>query len=306
MVHVPFFNIDLPEPRLAALIPDTVSTVLGGTAKAIEYGKELLHPPSADDLKAFEQSFEATIPREFDRVRKRHAEGKIVNDEQLSSELEDASFDWYRRQLRTSVIGATDEEMEDVAARRLGLKQPSLQASLQERCLADAVAAAGGIDLEDELRDAADFQALRAREEDQRRQVAERRQRLAELRRQVRPSHRQALSTISNASGGLLLGVLFFKSAMLAMRRIFRRRKPQQRPPQQRRPASQQPTAAAAASQRPQAAAAAPQAAGRQTAGAPQAEQQQQQQQGKAAAAAAPAAAAAAAGARKPRAIKKR
>ncbi|EFJ46910.1 hypothetical protein VOLCADRAFT_105350 [Volvox carteri f. nagariensis] len=309
MVHVPFFNVDLPEPKLGALIPDTVSAVLGCTAKALEYGTELLHPPSAADLKAYERSFEAQIPREFNRVRKRYAEGKIINDEQLSSELEDASFDWYRRQLRTSVIGATDEEMEDVAARKLGLRQPSLQVAVQEKCLADALADAGGIDLEAELRDAAEFQAMRAREEDLRREVAERLQRLTELRRQVRPAQRQALSNISNASGGLLAGVLLFKSALLLTRRIFKRRKPQQRlPPPQRRQAPQQPSAAAAATPpRAQAAAAVQQASA-----APQGQRQaQQHSQSKAqgtstTATATDAAAAAAAAARKPRVVKKR
>ncbi|GIL73730.1 hypothetical protein Vretimale_5386 [Volvox reticuliferus] len=309
MVHVPFFNVDLPEPKLGALIPDTVSAVLGCTAKAVEYGNELLHPPSAADLKAFQISFEEQIPREFNRVRKRYAEGKIVNDEQLSSELEDASFDWYRRQLRTSVIGATDEEMEDVALRKLGLRTPSLQAAVQERCMADAVADAGGIDLEAELRDAAEFQAMRAREEDRRRQVAERMQRLLEMRSQVRPAHRQAIATISNASGGLLAGVLLFKSALLLTRRVFQRRKPQQRSQQQqRRQGQQQQLAAAAAAtsapqQRSQGATGAQQAAGGLPPGAAQV---QQQSQGKEQSKPTAPTAGAAAVSRKPRAVKKR
>ncbi|GIL49347.1 hypothetical protein Vafri_5724 [Volvox africanus] len=308
MVHVPFFNIDLPEPKLGALIPDTVSAVLGCTARAVEYGKELLHPLSAANLKAFQSSFEEQIPREFDRVRKRYAEGKIVNDEQLSSELEDASFDWYRRQLRTSVIGASDEEMEDLAIRKLGLRAPSLQAAVQERCLADAVADAGGINLEAELRDAAEFQAMRAREEDRRKQVADRLQRLLEMRRQVRPAHRQAISTISNASGGLMLGVFVFKSALLLTRRVFRRRKPQQRlQQQQRRQGQQQQLATAAISappQRSQGAADVQQTVGGRLTGAAQVQQQTQQakEQNKPTAAATGAAGVT----RKPRTVKKR
>eukprot|EP00198_Chlamydomonas_reinhardtii_P000185 XP_001689520.1 guanylate cyclase [Chlamydomonas reinhardtii] len=154
MVHVPFFGIDLPEPRLAAVMPDAVYALVQGTHKLGEYAHDLVFPPTPEDLRKLEQQVNATIPREFDRVRQRYAEGKIANDEQLSSELEDASFNWYRRQLRTSVVGATDEELEDVAAR------------------------------------------------------------LADLRKQLRPAHRQAIGTITNASAGMLVGVLVVKSVL--------------------------------------------------------------------------------------------
>ncbi|KAG2493606.1 hypothetical protein HYH03_008123 [Edaphochlamys debaryana] len=306
MVHVPFFNIDLPEPRLGALIPDTVGAVVNLTAKAVEHGKELLHPPTPEEQQAFQDKFDAEIPREFDRVRKRYDEGKIANDEQLSSELEDASFDWYRRQLRTSVVGATDEETDDVALRKLGLAQPSLQAALNERALQEAVEAAGGLDLVAELTAASALAAAQRRDEERRQAVAARAKRIEDLRRQVRPTSRQTLATITNASGGLLLGVLLFKSALLAASKLFRRRK-QNKAQQQRRQAAQsqaQAVAAAAAAQRAQAAAAAQQAAaaaaamGRPQAAASQAAAQQQQQQ--------PAAAGAAAAARKTRTIKKR
>lgn len=44
------------------------------------------------------------VPREFNRVIQRELEGKIKNDEMLSSELEDASFDYYRCGPGTKVV----------------------------------------------------------------------------------------------------------------------------------------------------------------------------------------------------------
>ncbi|KAG2452820.1 hypothetical protein HYH02_002166 [Chlamydomonas schloesseri] len=226
MVHVPFFGIDLPEPRLAALMPDAVYALVQGTHKLGEYAHDLVFPPTPEDLRKLEQEVEATIPREFDRVRRRYAEGKIANDEQLSSELEDASFDWYRRQLRTSVVGATDEELEDVAVRKLRLAPPALQATLQERALAAAVATAGGVDLAAEVADAAALAALEEQEAETRRLLAARQARLADLRKQLRPGHRQAIGTITNASAGMLVGVLAVKSVLTLARRLFRKKRP--------------------------------------------------------------------------------
>ncbi|PNW88261.1 hypothetical protein CHLRE_01g021650v5 [Chlamydomonas reinhardtii] len=226
MVHVPFFGIDLPEPRLAAVMPDAVYALVQGTHKLGEYAHDLVFPPTPEDLRKLEQQVNATIPREFDRVRQRYAEGKIANDEQLSSELEDASFNWYRRQLRTSVVGATDEELEDVAVRKLRLEPPALQASLQERALAAAVTAAGGVDLAAEVADAAALAALAEQEAETRRLLAARQARLADLRKQLRPAHRQAIGTITNASAGMLVGVLVVKSVLTLVRRLFRKKRP--------------------------------------------------------------------------------
>lgn len=66
-----------------------------------------------------------SFPREFHRVFQRGVEGRHKNDDIVSSELEDAAFDYYRRQIRSSIVGETDEDIEDVAAYKLGLDRPS-------------------------------------------------------------------------------------------------------------------------------------------------------------------------------------
>jgi hypothetical protein len=66
-----------------------------------------------------------SFPREFHKVFQRGMEGRHKNDDIMSSELEDASFDYYRRQIRSSIVGETDEDVEDVAAYKLGLDRPS-------------------------------------------------------------------------------------------------------------------------------------------------------------------------------------
>jgi hypothetical protein len=66
-----------------------------------------------------------SFPREFHKVFQRGMEGRHKNDDIMSSELEDASFDYYRRQIRSSIVGETDEDVEDVTAYKLGLDRPS-------------------------------------------------------------------------------------------------------------------------------------------------------------------------------------
>lgn len=244
MVHVPFFGIDLPEPRLGAVIPDTVSAIVNLSHKAIYTAQDALLSPEQREKEHAEnqERFEAQIPREFDRVRKRYAEGKIVNSEQLSSELEDASFDWYRRQLRISVLGETDDELEDVAARKLGLQKPSALAAVQNEFLEQRIREAGGVDMLAELNDAAVRQLALEDERKQRQLTAARAEHIRELRQQVKSSQQQAIGTLTSATGGALLAVLLCKGLAVALRKVLRGKKPPgQRPAQQpRRPASQQ------------------------------------------------------------------
>lgn len=231
MVHVPFLGLDLPEPRLGHLIPDAIDTVIRGTSKALEHAQELIDPPAPGEAEAAQADFEASIPREFDRVRRRQAEGRIVNDEQLSSELEDASFDWYRRLLRTSVLGATDEGTDDVAERRLGLGgQPSMQQQVLEEHLAQQVEAAGGVDVAQLIREAAAQRQQLAEEQALRTQLALRAAHVSKLRQQVRPTTGHVLTTLTSASGGAVLAVLLFKGCALLARKLFKRRGPAQRP----------------------------------------------------------------------------
>lgn len=224
MVHVPFLGIDLPEPRLVHVIPDTVNALVICTSRALEEAHYLLSPASADDVKSHNEAFEKAMPREYDRVRKRYAEGKIVNSEQLSSELEDASFDWYRRMLRTDVIGATDEQQEDLSARKLGLRRPSTQQAVLQQHLEQQAEAAGGVSLGTLFEEEAARQQLEAEEDALRQQLQARANNVRQLRHGVRPAQRQALSTLTSASGGALAGVFIFKMVTLLARKVFRKR----------------------------------------------------------------------------------
>ena len=229
MVHVPFLGIDLPEPRLVHLIPDTVNAIVICTSKALEEAHYLLNPASPDDVTAHNQAFEEAMPREYDRVRKRYAEGKIVNSEQLSSELEDASFDWYRRMLRTDAIGATDEQAEDLSALKLGLRRPSVQQAVLQQHLEQQAEASGGVSLGALYAEEAARRQLEAEEDALRQQLQARASNVRQLRHGVRPAQRQALSALTSASGGALAGVFIFKMVALLARKVFRKRGPRSR-----------------------------------------------------------------------------
>ena len=119
MVHIPVFGIDVPEPRVAQLLPDTVSCISKGCARIMDAAHDLLYPLPPENEQILMDEFVSRMPREFDRVMSRSLEGKIRNDEQLSSEVEEASFDWYRRMIRTAVAGETEDEQEVRTARPL-------------------------------------------------------------------------------------------------------------------------------------------------------------------------------------------
>jgi hypothetical protein len=262
MVYVPFLNIDLPEPSLRDALPDAVTLAVHGTARLLETFFSVVAPWSTEHDKAREAAWDASLPREFDRVRKRMAEGKVYNEEQISSELEDAAFDWYRRQLRTAAMGGSEEDFEDVSRRKLGMPSTSAQALAQAEFLQEQEEDAATPENE------ALYTVLLAAQqkaEKQKRQQVEALESLASLRSRVRTGRQQTTAAIRNVSGGLLLGVFALKSALLLSRKLLSRKpskpsaKPSQRAARQAAaaaspaaPAAAKPPAApAAASKRP-------------------------------------------------------
>ena len=98
---------------------------LGACTKLTEHIWDYTHPLPRRIEELYVNDVMVSYPREFQRVFQRGIEGRHKNDDIMSSEMEDAAFDYYRRQIRTSIVGETDEDIEDVAAYKLGLDRPS-------------------------------------------------------------------------------------------------------------------------------------------------------------------------------------
>ncbi|MEW5314474.1 MAG: hypothetical protein WDW38_005971 [Sanguina aurantia] len=64
--------------------------------------------------------------REAEDLQRRFEAGEI-KDEQMSSECNDASFAYYRRMMRTGIVGATEEMTDDLIRRKMGLNTPGAQ-----------------------------------------------------------------------------------------------------------------------------------------------------------------------------------
>lgn len=132
MVHIPIFGIDVPEPSIAQLVPGSLDVFIMMLSKARHGLQRGLYPLSpkqqVEELKEYVDSF----PREFDSVFEKTLSGKIQNDDQLSSEMEDASYAWYRRMIRTGAVGNSEEDQEDVTAAKLGLTKASAQKQVWE------------------------------------------------------------------------------------------------------------------------------------------------------------------------------
>ncbi|KAF8058458.1 hypothetical protein HT031_005582 [Scenedesmus sp. PABB004] len=119
MVYVPLLKIDLPEPRIAELLPGAVHAVLGACTRVFDAVHDYLRPLSPEqELELYEAAI-AHLPREFRQARKRIVERSIADEDKMSEELEDAAYAYYRRRMREHIAGYSDEETEDVTFRRL-------------------------------------------------------------------------------------------------------------------------------------------------------------------------------------------
>ena len=100
MVHIPFLNIEVPEVRLAHLIPEAVNFTISSSTKALDTAMRVAYPMPRPVEEAYVEEVLESYPREFQKVFRRGADCKHKNEDQLSSELEDAAFDYYRRMIR--------------------------------------------------------------------------------------------------------------------------------------------------------------------------------------------------------------
>ena len=100
MVHIPFLNIEVPEVRLAQFIPEAVDGTLRLGSRALDAAIQYTHPIPEELEEAYVDEVLESYPREIQKVYRRGAEGRHKNEDQLSSELEDAAFDYYRRMIR--------------------------------------------------------------------------------------------------------------------------------------------------------------------------------------------------------------
>eukprot|EP00798_Chlamydomonas_sp_ICE-L_P023186 gene23186-30398_t len=239
MVHVPVFGIDVPEPRLAELIPNAVTFIVTLGARGLDKIQENLYPLSEDDQETYFNHYMSNFPREFDKVHTRCLEGELDNSAHLSSEAEEASYDWYRRMIRTATVGATDDEQEDVTAFKLGLDAPSIQEEVRNRyeaeqerlnavmdpfdeALFSKVSADPLIQLEARYSAQLEMQAIQRelteRKAAEREAEEERREwienKLTGTRKVV------ALSTL-NAGAGAALGLLLFRGLGMAWKFVF-------------------------------------------------------------------------------------
>lgn len=119
MVYVPFLKIDLPEPRLEDIIPGTVHVFIKALTAIFDFADDLLRPLSPAGQQLYDEARIASLPREIRLARKKIAENKIDDPEKQSEEIEDAAFAYYRRRLRETIAGYSDEETEDETFRRL-------------------------------------------------------------------------------------------------------------------------------------------------------------------------------------------
>ena len=105
MVHIPFLNIEVPEVRLAHLIPEAVNFTISSSRNVLDTAMRVAYPIPQAVEEAYVDEVIESFPREFQRVFRRGADCKHKNEDQLSSELEDAAFDYYRRMIRCATHG---------------------------------------------------------------------------------------------------------------------------------------------------------------------------------------------------------
>ena len=306
--HAPIKTImplpaDVPEVRIIQAVPAVVETVIRLCSRLLDASMDAVFPLRGQALDLVLEAQAAAIPPEYARAIAKLEEGKIKNDDQWSSEVHEASYEFYRRRLREQIGGFKGETAEDFTARQLGLTAPGASAEVLSRhldlnphldpdteMLADIAAAGepGPASVRDQLH-AAVSQRLQ-HQVSTLSGVAAQEAEVAGLRSRVRSRAKQSTVTIANAGLGIGLSFMIFKGARMAVKKIIKEVKrarklataggrpasPVARP--SRAAAAQQPTPTARAAQQKQQKAA-PAAQSKQQPAATQQQQQQQQQQ---------------------------
>lgn len=125
MVYIPFLKIEIPEPRLQEVVPNTITFVISLLNRVLQTANEVINPMTPEEQEAYDKAIEDTLPRELKNVLAKYDAGAIKDDAKLSSEVEEACYDYYRRTMRQNIAGYSDEETEDWAARKtLDLSSP--------------------------------------------------------------------------------------------------------------------------------------------------------------------------------------
>jgi len=236
MVHIPFLNIEVPEIKLALLVPELVINAVRLCTHIFDGIMNITHPICSEDEEEYADLVLSSYPREFNKVFRRGLEGRHKNEDQLSSEMEDAAFDYYRRMIRTAVEGATDEDLEDVTAYNLGIDKPSIQEYVQDLYYEEIQASGNDIPLEAWLytEDSGDEQGVRdasveapwAQLYDVEEAAVQRQEQLLLERRCLRTPRKQSMDTATNAGVGLALGLAAVKGARFLFVKILTLRKP--------------------------------------------------------------------------------
>ena len=264
MVHIPFLNIEVPEPRLANLVPDLVTLILRMCTRAVDAALHATHPLPPDIERLYTQEVIESFPREIQRVLQRACEGKHRDEDHVSEEVEDATLDYYRRMMRTAAVGETDEDQEDVTAYKLGLDRPSAQDLVWDDYLRrheglllppeEALGVEGTQAEREAIAIAMQASVQEAHEEAMTPlRHAERRGTLAS---QVRSGRQQTAGTAVRAGASLALGIGLVRGIALLVRRLQALRKPKKGKkagkavaPPPRRPTPMQQAAAAPSAQ---------------------------------------------------------
>mmetsp|Transcript_10335 Transcript_10335/g.22216 ORF Transcript_10335/g.22216 Transcript_10335/m.22216 type:complete len:303 (+) Transcript_10335:105-1013(+) len=283
MVHIPVLNIDVPEPRIAELLPGAVNILVQLSSRAYDAARDTLYPLEGQAAEIFEAEAVRRLPREFDRLIVRQLEGKIKNDDQFSSEAHEASYDWYRRMIRTAVAGASDEDEDDVTAQKLGLDKVSTLELVRRQYMAEhpefeadelTKLSTTGTDAEKAAIAEAFLVAEQQYEQQQLERLSEL-QHVQEVQKALRSTQQQSMRTVVNASMGVAIALGVVKGVAVALQRFVLSRgagKKGKKPKAPKQPAQAAPALAAAAT-------AAATARGGRGSGTTTTQQQQQQQQ---------------------------
>jgi hypothetical protein len=230
MVHVPFLNIEVPEPRLAGLIPDFVTLVVRLCTRAVDHALHFTHPLPDEIQELFVREVVESFPREIQLVFDRACHGKHRDADQVSEELEDASIDYYRRMMRVAAVGETEEDQEDVTAYKLGWDRLSSQemvwdAYLREHAdslLPDFVEDSKAATRTTEERQAIDVYCAtlqQSKEQEDSRETLQQ-DRLRLVRSQVKPSSRHGIESAIISCMGIALVVGSVKGVGLLVRKL--------------------------------------------------------------------------------------
>lgn len=216
-MKIPVLDLEVPDLSLRTLLPDAAAVALTGISAVNSIAEEIYNPLEVEDrIAREEEEADQGWPRECQRVAERVDRGEVQGSSDISSEFDDALWDYHRRIMRTGLVGHSDEDSDEYLINKIpSVSESKLEA--WERYAAAPVVNAPFVKLREQaLCDNAAARKQYGLKSDQ---------------SSPAKTKQHVLHTSLNGLAGLSVGFAVAKVASIVWRLVLGRKRPQRKQP---------------------------------------------------------------------------